>query len=48
VNYGEELRFETALHDKSKEIDRFEKLNDREQANKKKLEYESLVNQRKQ
>ena len=40
MSYGNELKFEQELRDKQREIDRYEKLNDLDQANKKKLEYD--------
>jgi len=42
--YGQELQMENDLRNKQREIERFQKLNDLENANKKKLEYEAIVN----
>eukprot|EP00347_Sterkiella_histriomuscorum_P022817 403337038 len=44
-SYGDELKHEQALKEKQREIERYEKINDLEMANRKKHEYDLMVNQ---
>lgn len=44
VEYGQELKMEHELKEKMKEVEKYERMNELELANKKKLEYDTLLN----